>query len=143
MLAEFHQVSRACTTCQRSARLLALQRMFCLTRPGGWMTATIHLPKCTPHPASWHVSSRSHLAFRVCHSLILLARLQDRANTKDSQWRPLRIVRSLRTLLTVRQSCEYGITPHEVTMKCLFKYWYGYVRSGIDPLVMFDRKFHC
>lgn len=77
MLAEFHQVSMACTTCQRSARLLASQRMFCLTRPGGWMTATIHLPKCTPHPSSWHVSSRSHMAFRVCHSLILFARLQD------------------------------------------------------------------
>lgn len=83
------------------------------------------------------------MAFRVCHGLILLGRLQDRANTKDSRWRPLRIVRSLRTLLTVHQSYEYGVTPHEMTMTRLFKYLDGYSGPGIDPLVIFDRKFHC
>lgn len=83
------------------------------------------------------------MAFRVCHGLILLGRLQDRANSKNSRWRLLRIVRSLRTILTVHQSYEYGITSHEGTVTCLFKYWYGYVGPGIDPLVIFDRKFHC
>lgn len=38
---------------------------------------------------------------------------------------------------------EYGVTPHEMTMTHLFKYLYGYVGPGFDPLVIFDRKLHC
>lgn len=91
------------------ARLVNDQRAFWLRRglpyQTWWMDDCNYPPsQVHPHPSLWHVSSRSHLAFRVCHSLILLGRLQDRANTKESRWRPLRIVRSLRTLLTVHQS---------------------------------------